>query len=132
MDDLGVRVAQHTVLVVPRGPLQEEPIQVAAVLRRLPVAKRLILETQHLVAEVDLVDGVLVPPGVVLLDTGQKALRKEEARNPEAVGPVVAYPLLENGDALLEVIDVAKERLTRGVAPFEPALGDAVVLDALK
>ena len=87
-------------------------------------------ELKDLIAELDLVDGVLVLPGVVLLDARKERLREEEAADPEAVWLAFLNPLLKNIQALFEVFNVAKKSLHAGVRLLLPLLWDRVVLDA--
>ena len=110
VDNLGVALPKHSIFVVPGSALEEETFEVAALLWWLAMRHLVIGMLQNLVFKVDLVDWMVVFAGKILLDAGQERLREEEARDPEAVGLARLYPSLKRCQALLEVLDVAKER----------------------
>lgn len=83
-------------------------MQIATINRRLRMRHGFICKLKHLIAEIDLVNWVLILSCKVLLDTRKERLGKEESTDPEAIGFAVCNPMFVHSNSLFQVLYVAK------------------------
>mmetsp|Transcript_286 Transcript_286/g.598 ORF Transcript_286/g.598 Transcript_286/m.598 type:complete len:206 (-) Transcript_286:1228-1845(-) len=82
------------------------------------------------VLEYDQVNGNFVLARLILLDSCQERLWKEESAHPEGGGRALLLPLPEKLDSVVEVLDPVAQRFDREEAAallLRPVLGDVVV-----
>lgn len=105
-EHLGVTLIETAILGIPPGGFQEYSVDESAVLR---LGHDLM--SYDLEVELEQIDGYFVFSGDILHDAGGKAVHKEEAGDPVALGVALVYPLLKELDARLQVVDVAGDGL---------------------
>lgn len=117
VEDLGLALVQHHFLIVPPASLEEQSVDISAVLR---FQIRCFLHELEIVS--DLVDGNRVLSREVLKDTSEETLREEEARNPEDSWIADIYPSLEEGKPSLEISHIRSQRFQRRIALAHPKI----------
>ena len=127
-EDLGVRLPKHVVVLVPLAGLDEDSLSVHAVLGGLLELLRTVLDHK---LQVDLVDLHRVPPRVVLLARGEEGLGEEEPGDPEHHRLALVDPVVEELNALLNLLDVGPHGLKRREGPLHPRGWDLSVEEGL-
>lgn len=125
---LGRRLVKLADVLVPPGTLEEETVDVAAILGCL-VLVMIGLGAEHFKVHLDLIDGNNVLTGVVLFETGQERLGKEETRDPEAWWRTFVDPSLHELETQHKVNDVGSEWPQRWVRTLQPGGGNLVIED---
>mmetsp|Transcript_1527 Transcript_1527/g.5997 ORF Transcript_1527/g.5997 Transcript_1527/m.5997 type:complete len:549 (+) Transcript_1527:50-1696(+) len=123
-EHLGLRLGEHHRGLVEARALQEEAVDVGAVVGLL----RVRVLGHHLEVPRARVDGDGVLARVVLHDAGEEGLREEEVAQVEHGRRAVLQPRVQHRQALHEVGEVGAQRLEARVRLLEPQLGRPVVV----
>lgn len=140
--DRARRLLHQAVLgAVPPGRLQRGPVGVDAILR--PRLERggiypdhlLLLvdhtDAQHIELELQIVDGLLMLPGVGLEDGRDESVRKEEAREPVGAWVALQHPGPDEIGSLLQVLEPACQLRHGSIGDLRPVRGHFVAEKAL-
>eukprot|EP00960_Hanusia_phi_P033501 750483-Hanusia_phi.AAC.1 len=123
-EDLGLLLGEVILLRIPSCPIEEQPVDVAAVVGSL----ELFLGLPHdLEGPGEGIDRLLVLPREVLQGPGEEGLGEVEPREPEDGRSSVEDPGLEEVEAAEEVVVEGAEGLEGGVALATPQGGDRAV-----
>mmetsp|Transcript_24596 Transcript_24596/g.35284 ORF Transcript_24596/g.35284 Transcript_24596/m.35284 type:complete len:200 (+) Transcript_24596:264-863(+) len=112
-------------LLIPPGPLQEEAIHIAAVLRLL--SEFLHAFVSHHKGERHDVDGELALAGVVLQNGRQETLWEEESRDPEGRRDAHVDPRADKVQALQQVLEPRTQWLHGRISCRSPRGRDALI-----
>lgn len=111
---------------IPTRTFNEESIDVTPSLRStLNVQVRAIVS--NVVPERYLVNSDYVLSCIVLQHSSDKRLREEEPRNPEVIGSAIIDPVLEERNAIVEILCPRRERFQREESLLRPHLGHLVI-----